>query len=757
VKIAGDDGEPAYTVTIDGSGRYAWQRELPSGLSERVVCDGTTLWHLYPGIGVGSSRKVAAAHRAELNGLIPWWIAPADELAVGADLVMAGDRTIAIVPKNVGAPATQPASQPATDVHLHLVFGDDGRLIEQRAVEAPGGKVLARQTYAADGTIKLFDEAGKEIESLKYERTAAAEAPSLTPDAEKLVVLPLPYRTWEHFIASRGLQDDGQFNGWKTDDILAAIASNIAANRGNLPRLIGVGFFNKNDLRIGFYTLLLATGQGHNLKTTHDIGWNQKVTFDPEKHAAGTPLAGLAKYIIDQSKVQQQGMSTDLPVPAEGGDKLVNNLARLRYLYARMTGGRFNNADEARKNADRKIAVELVRDSRDPMFGWSVLTLLQNYGHFNQDLYREMADAVKKLEKVSGFAYAARYEQAKMLSQAGQHTDARRIFEELYANALEAGELPPIDHYFRNAFYQEEGSRERFTQMIRDAAAKLTAKAGRPAAVYLAWQMYQVGEQPLAEDLLGVALAELPREQRLSTTLAAIEYLWHSGQHARADKLLEPLLEDEKYKEYSELWRIAGAIAQQRGMLARSLACQEKAIDLDYQQLPEVVDLQWVRSDYGNLMAQYQRLADAVATLEKEPPKELLARTIRAADRWRAIDPDDTQACHYAAAVLRRLGAVELAWDYLTTPLADKPNEAAPWQSMAQQLKQQGDFDLADKAYATAYELETTNAQLLWERAQLLQQTQKHEEARKLYRQIADGKWQPRFQWIQQQARNYAR
>jgi thioredoxin-like negative regulator of GroEL len=68
-------------------------------------------------------------------------------------------------------------------------------------------------------------------------------------------------------------------------------------------------------------------------------------------------------------------------------------------------------------------------------------------------------------------------------------------------------------------------------------------------------------------------------------------------------------------------------------------------------------------------------------------------------------------------------------------------------------MRQQGDFALADRAYAEAFAAEATNAQILWDRAQLLLQSGKTEEARKLFGQIADGQWQPRFQNLQQRAK----
>jgi tetratricopeptide (TPR) repeat protein len=135
------------------------------------------------------------------------------------------------------------------------------------------------------------------------------------------------------------------------------------------------------------------------------------------------------------------------------------------------------------------------------------------------------------------------------------------------------------------------------------------------------------------------------------------------------------------------------------------------------------------------------------------PPADFLARAVRAADRWRALDRDGGDACRAVARILQRLGERELGWDYLTTPVGLSPNEAAPWLILAETLGQKGELDLADRAYAAAFEAEPTNAQILWDRAQNLRQAGQSAEANRLLRQIAEGRWQPRFQGLQAQAR----
>jgi hypothetical protein len=52
-----------------------------------------------------------------------------------------------------------------------------------------------------------------------------------------------------------------------------------------------------------------------------------------------------------------------------------------------------------------------------------------------------------------------------------------------------------------------------------------------------------------------------------------------------------------------------------------------------------------------------------------------------------------------------------------------------------------------------ASEAEPTDAQILWDRAENLRQAGKTTAAQKLYRQLAEGEWPPRFNWVRTRAR----
>jgi tetratricopeptide (TPR) repeat protein len=188
-------------------------------------------------------------------------------------------------------------------------------------------------------------------------------------------------------------------------------------------------------------------------------------------------------------------------------------------------------------------------------------------------------------------------------------------------------------------------------------------------------------------------------------------------------------------------------------MPQRILECLERLLAQELEGAPEVVDLRTVRSEHGGLMERYEEQARAIQSLGLALPGDFHAKVVRAADRWRAIDPDNDEPCCVAGRIFQTIGSRAEAWDYLTTPVGRRPNEPGPWADLAASLARQGSLDLAENAYADACESDPTNAELLWARARNLTQSGRFEGATKLYRRIAAGPWPPKYRGLQEQAR----
>jgi len=243
--------------------------------------------------------------------------------------------------------------------------------------------------------------------------------------------------------------------------------------------------------------------------------------------------------------------------------------------------------------------------------------------------------------------------------------------------------------------------------------------------------------------------------ERWATTLQAVEYLWQSGQRARADAALEQLLRREEYARVAALWRLAAVVAEKQGMTARRLACLERAMELEYGGLPEVVELAPIRAEYGGLLGGYQELATAAGALGADASVELIGQIVRTADRWRSLDTDPEDACRRASRILADLGAADLAWEYFTTAVGADPQKPIPWSDLAETLRGEGRYGLADRAYAWASTADPANAEIVWNRAQALREAGRTDDAQPLLRKLAEGEWDAQYEAVQSRARRY--
>ncbi len=736
----------------DGAGRYAYERTLAFGLHERVVCDGTTLWHLYPEIGVGAKRLVTRFHREFLSDLVSDFVPPAEDFVHGTNVKAIDDHTVAIVPI-----LDRTDDEPLAWYELHLVFAGN-RLAERRWVLNADGlketKLAGREAYSAD-EIKAFDSKGKEIGKAKR-NVKAGTAPDLRPLADKLVVLPLPLRSREQTYTELELdanQDLGSDRNachsyLSADAAMRLLACEFAANNGtNVSRVWAACFREKGDYRIGFFTLMAAAN-------ANPRSWHFDEIYMKNR---AEPLVRYLWWLFDGELHEWQARMGTGPRDPKA-NTFLGRLTAFREVVDRWNGGHIGNDPYWQRDGERARVLEFAEHNANNALGWCALGLVQDRCP-NHSAFRDVAKVWGVLVEKSPMKYAARYEEARCLGRAGEgildlSAQAQAKFQKLYADALNDGLLPPLDASFKSVL--EKGSQDDWAKLMRQTAAKCAEKKARPVIVTLAWQCYQLGDTPMADALLESALKEITDEERPLTNLAAIHFLNATSRFDRADVLVRELLADADLAQAPGLWRLASQIADNRKDSVRAIECLETALDFEYADLPEVFDVQPIRNDYGRLLGHYEWLADASTSLKVTPPKDLIARVVRAADRWRHLDPEAPDVPNRVATILRKVGgeaAVELAWDYATTPLAVKPNESAPWISLAWSVRQEGNWKLADKCYEMAFAAEPTNAQLLWDRATYLREQNQIADSRKLMKQLAESEWQPRFSGLKAQAR----
>jgi hypothetical protein len=731
VAIPDAAGKTFLTVGCDGAGRYAYERVLPCGLRERVVCDGQTLRHLYPELAVGASRRLSRFHRSDFTRLVPWTLPSTEDLAHGADLVAIDPQTVAIIP----------LGKDPVHTRIEFSFATDGWLAARRLVEMPTARVRLRETYSAEGEVRRLDERHREV-SVRCLAVSAARPPDLHPDDKNLVVLPFPPRDPAPDSRPGGAERSKPVKELEAEPLLALAAAEVARSEpGEALEALRDRFCGQRRRLLGVGVLWAAATKNEAQRPEHPLRWVQ-FGDDP-----------LGRYL---HSLDDLGLNRRIKLAKTAGNGLLQRLLDLRVLRKRLTSEALPTQGPAQRQADREWALKYVRQNRSSPLGWAMLTILQDEGGGDEEFRRAVARAAKLFEDVPGLSYAARYEQARGLLKTGRRSQAAKRFRELYAQTLDEGQLPRIDGSFREALREEGQGSSRWAAWVRQTAALLAANRRRPEVVGLAWQCWELGEQALAERLLADALdRSAGKDQRREVRLAALEYLCQTYQYDQADQLFRSLESEPAFARDPAFWRLGTLLAAQRRQPARVRSCLEQVLEREYQQAPEVFDLWAVRNDYRLLLSFYQQTASAMATLEVEPPAKFVDQVVGTADRWRALDPDDATACWLAGWILQTVGLRDLAWDHFTTALTRPAASVRLWPELVGVWRAAGERELADRACAAAFDAEPTNPWILRERAEILQELGRTKDSRRIVRQIANGTWPPGGDSAQKLAREY--
>jgi hypothetical protein len=716
----------AGVLVFDGQLRYVLERTLPSGLAERVECDGAKLLHLYPQLHLGAKRTVSRFHRLDWTADAPGVPPLVDDLTHNADLRLLDAQTVAVVPHG------------NKQLRIHFVF-DGGRLVEKRWV-SPSEKILGRQTFEAGGTIRLVDGQGTVIAVLagKLEPTAAPEFAGAPKD---MVVLPLPYRSAEH--VRNALKIEGKAHRELTlAEGTTLLASHFGGGDAKEARDLFVACFQQREQnQLGYFVLLAALGA--------DL---DSAPVDVASVHLDDPLA---QYLaLHSSPVLRQHASQWAVQSVPFGDGFLGRLGLAHALLQRWSTDRIHKLPAEKLAQERAKALDFVRKHKESPFAWTLLCAIEDRTadvKDAKDFQRVLAAVFDTVRGSPVLTHSARYEAARCLYRAGDVPAAQKQMLDLVAEAQGANQLPAIDGDFRTALERNDLWR----RTVLEVVDRLLDKNRRDDVLSLARCVWGLEDRPLAGELFDKALARLADKEKDSVRRAALDYLTETNQVVLADELLREMLKEPANRKKASLWRLGGQYADQRKTVARKLECLEQAIDAAFGASTEDFDAETVRQECRALLEVYVELATVMPALKTAPSPDFASKVMRTADRWRSIDPTAGEPSTMTAEAFRQLGDKDRAWDYATTPLAMSPHESQPWLTFARAMLDGGDRDLADTA--AAFDAEPTDPQILWDRADNLRRLGRGPAADGLLRRIAEGSWQPRFQGLVSQARTRTR
>jgi tetratricopeptide (TPR) repeat protein len=368
---------------------------------------------------------------------------------------------------------------------------------------------------------------------------------------------------------------------------------------------------------------------------------------------------------------------------------------------------------------------------------------------------------VGRLNAGSPAAMFIERERIAALPVAGQTQEALAAFSAWFRASIELGVVPPIGADIAAAFHGGPASAD-FSRILREGVESLIQRRRLVSAMMLCQQVREPGDAAVSDEFMTQVLEELNPQQSPLEALFAVGQLQQRDDRRAAD-LLDQLLEQLLITQVPQVWLLAARIADAAGRKLSAIDRLETAVRLDDVLRPDVVNSETGRANYRDVLGRDEQRISAAELFENAPLADLPARIVTAADQWRSLDDEDGEACRLAANLLTRLGASELAWNYLVTPLAENSGESGPWMELARAAVANqsegscgtlpGRLESADKARTAAFRCEAINPEILLEHARLMKSHGRSSAARRLLEQVTGGSWQPQFAATIEQAK----
>lgn len=749
VSILDDRNAVKSRLTCNGAGELSFERRTADGLLEQVISDGTTLQHLYPELGIGAKRSVTRFHRKALMSMTPWLLPPVEDLTIGCDIRRVGDNTIRIsrikTPELDEQATNDAKSSEIFELAIELVFSDDGQLAERRLIKLsakpePTEQVLSRHIYEAGGNILILNKDGELVSESKLQRKPI-DQPGETPATDGLVILTLPYRSADSYSltlpaqpASNGSVDYSQLS---EADAMKLVATHVANSSFDaLWTVINQRFVAKDDCRMGFAVLLSASATD-NSQPIHEVA---------SRNQGSSALGSFLVQYFDWWQGQDQNKEFVLP---DSASPFLIHLADVHNLYALWSTGRATqDRTDSQVNKELSRAIELIRKCPSKQVAWALLNVVHksiDETFSKKNLHLRLAREAASFEDEPGLFGPARYARILWLISGEEEAKARSLYHSFRRDAAEAGVALPASEVIRTAFKDASGDSESWSQLILESAEPLIEQKRRLAILQLALNCAVIAEHDTARQLLNQGIKGAKLSKRPDLLITGLQCLITTDDWDQAEDFMRHLINYKSATENAALWRTASQIATALGNDDESLRRLEQAMRLEFSSLPETVNVESFRSDYNKLFDRFTSFAEAILEQGKPLPDDFVERVTQAADAWRSIDPDPTQACQRTARLLQRIGLYDPAWDYWTTPLVNTATSSAAWTNLATALTETNQIHRASQAWSEAFAAEPTNPELLWNHATLLRNNNHPEQAKKLLTQILNGKWQPRF------------
>jgi hypothetical protein len=768
--VAADAANADYPELYVAAGdRFAMTSRNSMYLTQRLICDGHSIWQVYDELGLAARRTASPMRMEALRAAVPHLLEPADAMAILHDVELIAEDaksfTLKLTPvvssanKHGAGEVTQDATQAdldtqkadvkVSDIWMNVRLDNTGRLLEKMLFVDGKRELQIKFDYESKAdhiSIVWLDKEGKELGTSTYAaRNEMMLEKTFAVEPNDLVVIDMPLRKSDYY-AQR----------------LAELGENQTAERIRLSRHQALAAIQDLEWR--------RWGQENELAKQSMLAAIRLQTESGEKIKRGDVVllgsAGaydvqtlLKEYVVqekvDKAVNQWRYVYQDSPLIKffqhtrnqgwnDGHKEFKDEHGLVGHLAAYQTAYAFGNNHEymeyfekqfgesplmlalAERVAQMTQSIEtFLKINRQPQWSGTALLMAINYTQQGPEQNRLFAKEFWRWRDEL------------------KQTPAYKAGFDVILNAPMAAVLNDVDS-------------DRLRAMIEERFAKVKASESLSALLDFAEQTHSWGQADYTDSALKLAEEKLATDKTLVSRVAMGQAYWTCGRYQQALAKYDAILKSLQEKNIAAspaLLATVSRIASQAGETKRAIELEEQSLAIEQKYLPEMVNLNAYNQRYSWLWTQYQQAIEtAKAADDKQELKSITAQAYNTWLRWQEVDYQNLQQPANMASLLQTAGADDQEiWNVLSTAIDRKPRDAVGYVTVANWFQQQQRLDKSEALLQEAYRWDTANPQWLVQRADILQQLNRKAEAVALYKQVVEGQWAPALQgWVQQ-------
>ena len=730
-------------------------------LTEKLVCDGKHLMHVYDELGIVARRDATSLHLSRLRSLVPHLISDVESLVRDMDVQLVSKDTDTFTVKLTFAKVAEKEEDETTKTDDYLLVKVDykGRVLQRKFVrgdethgtaetQTPETQLTLDFDYSEKGkiTLKWTGADGKEIGRASFKvRSITPDDKTFSVDVEPMVVFDMPIKKPQFYLE-------------KLESLVPGVSFDENVDAQTKLRKLREKTTKENVVEAVRLRKHLALAYQQDYKYRR---WPQQNPANRENLEQALEL--MRKHDLMASKGDVAlfgsctgGMTNTRDSFGEFEDSPLYNFFRWRgqkgMLWksiekARGLVGHLGTFNASAYTSEKERFDHFSKTYPNSPLALALTTFRQNGAMVDDFIKLHKQPRWRGIALMVAMNYAGTPEDQKKVANA--------IFE--WDDSLEDKQLLPI--LTKNVIeYCKARDEKRCHKMMTRQFKKLNEGASSALMMHLGEVIGPYCNDELKQKVYArirelLKIEEMDDQTPMIKRFAYAQSLWASGQVKLAWEQYGEIIRllDEKGIGSSPGFIAAAArLALQAGDREKAIELEEQALKLEIPYLPDAIDLNAFRQRYQWLWSQYEAQAKTAKSIS-EKREQLISRATATWDRWRMVDRDNPGLHQQMASLMKTLGHNDDAWTYLSSMIDEKPKDAQTYTMVGAWYQGQRDQENAIRWMKQAPQWDTANPRWIFQYGQMLKAFGKKKEANVQFKKVINGTWAPGLQnWVSQ-------